>query len=179
MNIKENVKEGVKSIKANKLRTILTAAIISIGITSLVGILTAIDGIQASINESFSNLGANTFDMESKRANRGSRGGKDAKVYPPLTYEDLMTFKEKYDGPATISVNAAVTFTAEAKFGSKKTNPNTRVQGGDYDYLIVDGYDIKEGRNFSRAEVQNGAMVVIIGSEIQSALFDKAEDPYQ
>ena len=81
-NIRENVKEGIKSIKANKLRTFLTAAIISIGITSLVGILTAIDGIQDSINNSFSSLGANTFDIEDKRTNRGSSGGKKAKSYP-------------------------------------------------------------------------------------------------
>ena len=42
MNILENIGEGLNAIKANKLRTILTASIIAIGITSLVGILTAI-----------------------------------------------------------------------------------------------------------------------------------------
>lgn len=176
MNIKENVKEGVKSIKANKLRTFLTAAIIAIGITSLVGILTAIDGIQSSINDSFSNLGANTFDMESKRTNRGSREGKAAKVFPPLTYDDLVRFKERFTG-GTVSINAYVTGIAEAKRGSKKTNPNTRVQGGDYDYLIVDGYDVNVGRAFSQTEVTSGALVVIIGKEIRDALFEKAEDP--
>ncbi|MEQ9052587.1 MAG: ABC transporter permease, partial [Marinoscillum sp.] len=66
---------------------------------------------------------------------------------------------------------------AEIKRGSKKTNPNSRVQGGDDNYLLVDGYDIKEGRGFSQIEVQNGAMVVIIGSEIKDALFEKEEDP--
>ena len=93
MNLKENIKEGVKSIKASKLRTFLTASIIAIGITSLVGILTAIDGIQASIDSSFSNLGANTFDIESKRANRGSNDGKKGKVYPPIKYAELAQFK--------------------------------------------------------------------------------------
>lgn len=176
MNIRENIKEGVNSIKANKLRTILTAAIIAIGIMSLVGILTAIEGIQASINDSFANLGANTFDVESMRSNRGSREGKDAKVFPPLKYEDLVRFKDRFDG-GTVSVNAWVTGIAEAKRGSKKTNPNTRVQGGDYAYLVVDGYDIKEGRAFSRSEVDNGAMVVIIGREIQDALFERGENP--
>ena len=176
MDLRENVKEGIKSVLANKLRTVLIAAIIAIGITSLVGILTAIEGIQSSINDSFSNLGANTFDMESVRKNRGSRDGKEAKVFPPLTYEDLMRFKEKFTA-GVVSVNAYVSFAAEIKRGSKKTNPNSRVQGGDDNYLLVDGYDIKEGRGFSQIEVQNGAMVVIIGSEIKSALFEKDEDP--
>ncbi|MEP5791785.1 MAG: ABC transporter permease [Cyclobacteriaceae bacterium] len=176
MNIRENIKEGINSVKANKLRTILTAAIIAIGITSLVGILTAIEGIQTSINDSFSNLGANTFDVESKRSNRGNRDGKSAKVFPPLKFDDLVRFKDKFDA-GTVAVNAWVTGIAEAKRGSNKTNPNTRVQGGDYDYLLVEGYDVKVGRSFSRTEVDNGAMVVIIGREIQDALFDKGEDP--
>lgn len=176
MNLKENIKEGINSVKANKLRTFLTAAIIAIGITSLVGILTAIEGIQTSINDSFSNLGANTFDVESKRTNRGSRDGRSAKVFPPLKYDDLVRFKDKFDA-GTVAVNAWVTGIAEAKRGSKKTNPNTRVQGGDYDYLLVEGYDVKEGRSFSRTEVDNGAMVVIIGREIKDALFEKGEDP--
>ncbi len=176
MNIRENIKEGIKSIKANKLRTILTAAIIAIGITSLVGILTAIEGIQSSINDSFSNLGANTFDIESVRSNRGSRDGKEAKNFPPLTFDQLQRFKERYSA-GVVSVNAGVTWTAEVKHGSKKTNPNSRVQGGDENYLVVDGYDIVEGRSFSASEVNNGALVVIIGSEIKSALFEREENP--
>jgi len=176
MNIRENVKEGIKSIRANILRTSLTAAIIAIGITSLVGILTAIEGIQTSIEDSFSNLGSNTFDMESKRQNRGAREGREAKVFPPLTYDDLMRFKDRFDA-GTVSVNAVVTWLAEVKHGSKKTNPNSRIQGGDENYLVVDGYDIVEGRAFSAAEVKNGGLVVIIGSEIKSVLFENDESP--
>ena len=44
-NINWNLLEAFSSIKSNKLRVFLTAAIISIGIASLVGILTSIDGI--------------------------------------------------------------------------------------------------------------------------------------
>ena len=51
-----NVYEALSSIKSNKLRVGLTAAIISIGISSLVGILTSIDGIQNSVSNSFSEL---------------------------------------------------------------------------------------------------------------------------
>ena len=63
MNLLENMKEGLRSIKANMLRSVLTALIVAIGITSLVGILTAIDGIEYSVNESLSSLGVNTFEV--------------------------------------------------------------------------------------------------------------------
>jgi len=177
MNIKENIKEGIKSIKANKLRTFLTATIIAIGIMSLVGILTAIEGIQSSINSSFSNLGANTFDVQSKRANRGSNRGKQAKIFPPLTYQDLQTFKEKYDGPGVVSIYTVLTGGAEIKYGSKVTNPNQVVRGGDENYLLVDGYDISDGRPFSPIENLNGAYVVLVGSDVIDDLFEENEDP--
>lgn len=176
MNLRENIEEGIKSIKANKLRTILTATIVAIGIMSLVGILTAIEGIQASINDNFSNLGANTITIESTGSNRGFREGKEAKNYPPLTYDQLRQFKDRFNA-GTVSVNAGVTRTAEVKHGHKKTNPNTRVQGGDENYLIGGGHDIVDGRSFSVNEADKGALVVIIGSEIKNALFEREESP--
>ncbi|MFY0688484.1 MAG: ABC transporter permease [Cyclobacteriaceae bacterium] len=177
MEIRENVLEGIKSISANKLRTFLTAAIIAIGITSLVGILTAIDGIQASINQSFSNLGANTFDIERKRPDRGSTDGKKQKVHPPIKYQELVDFKDKYDGPGVVSLNVLVAFNAEIKNGSKVSNPNLLVRGGDENFLTADGYDIKQGRSFSHTEINNGAYVVIVGNDVVDALFDRNENP--
>ncbi|MEP1032277.1 ABC transporter permease [Ekhidna sp.] len=177
MNIKENIKEGIKSIKANKLRTFLTAAIISIGITSLVGILTAIDGIQSSINSSFSSLGANTFDIEDKRRSRGSSDGKKEKTYPKVTYHELLTFKEKYEGPGVVSIYTVITGQAEVKYGSKVTNPNQIVRGGDENYLTVDGYDVDKGRPFSANESLNGSYVALVGSDVITELFDDNESP--
>lgn len=177
MNIRENIKEGIKSIKANKLRTFLTAAIISIGITSLVGILTAIDGIQSSINSSFSSLGANTFDIEDKRRSRGSSDGKKQKTYPKVTYHELLTFKEKYEGAGVVSIYTVITGQAEVKYGSKVTNPNQIVRGGDENYLTVDGYDVDQGRPFSANESLNGSYVALVGSDVIEELFEDGESP--
>ena len=63
MHLLENIKEAFRSIGSNLLRTILTALIVSIGIMSLVGILTAIDAIKASLNSTFASLGANSFEI--------------------------------------------------------------------------------------------------------------------
>ncbi|WP_424964255.1 ABC transporter permease [Ekhidna sp.] len=177
MNIRENIKEGIKSIKANKLRTFLTAALISIGITSLVGILTAIDGIQNSIDKSFSSLGANTFDIEDRRRGRGSSDGKKEKSYPKVTYDQLLTFKEKYEGPGVASIYTVITGQAEVKYGSKVTNPNQIVRGGDENYLTVDGYDVAKGRPFSANESLNGSYVALVGSDVIDELFDDNTSP--
>lgn len=175
MNQIENIREAVKSIMANKLRTILTAAIIAIGITSLVGILTAIDGIQNSINDSFSNLGSNTFVIEDIRLERGKRGGVAQKTYPALTFDQVSQFVDHYKVGEVTALYTTVTRNAEVKFDSEVTNPNVSVIGGDINYLYVEGYDIEEGRSISAFEHQNGTNVALIGHEVLNTLFKDNE----
>lgn len=163
-------------MNANLLRSILTALIVAIGITSLVGILTAIDGIQSSISDSFSSLGANSFQIEAIRP-RGRRAGRNTKVHPPITFKEASRFKDRYDVPASVSISTTVTQIAEVKRLSKKTNPNVEVMGGNEHYIYQEGLDIKEGRNFSSIEVQYGTNVAVVGPEITKVLFESNEDP--
>jgi len=177
MNYVENIREGVKSIVSNKLRTTLTAMIIAIGITSLVSILTAIDGIQSSINSSFSQLGSNTFYISDKRVDRSTKQGVSEKKYPPVVYTQAKKFISEYDADGICSVNSTVTWNAEVKRNSKVTNPNIPIRCGDINYLAVEGYNLDVGRNFSSFEQQNGANVALIGTEIVDALYINNENP--
>jgi len=90
MNLAENIREGLRSVQANKLRSILTACIVAIGIMSLVGILTAIDAIENSVTSSLSSLGVNTFDITSKDSKGGFQGGVKERVYPSLKFSEVM-----------------------------------------------------------------------------------------
>ncbi|MCK5704245.1 MAG: ABC transporter permease [Cyclobacteriaceae bacterium] len=175
MNLKENIREGVKSIKSNLLRTILTASIIAIGITSLVGILTAIDGIKSSIDTSFSSLGANSFDIGRKRPDRTVQDGKEQKQYPLLQKDEVMDFKERFT-EGTTTLHLWVSGSAEIKRLSNKTTPNFTVQGIDENYMLIRNYNIMNGRNFTQLDIQNGANYVLIGDEVVKNLF-KDEDP--
>lgn len=175
MNLAENIREGTKSIKSNLLRTVLTASIIAIGITSLVGILTAIDGIKASINTSFSSLGANTFDVRRKRPDRTVQEGKEQKQYPLLQKDEVEEFTNRFTH-GTVTAFMYVTSTAEVKRLSEKTNPNYTIQGVDENYMIIRDYNIINGRNFTSFDIQNGVNYVIIGDELKNNLF-KNEDP--
>jgi putative ABC transport system permease protein len=176
MNLTQNIKEGISAIQANLLRSILTAMIVAIGITSLVGILTAIDGIKASISDSFSSMGANSFTVEVRRS-FGRRRGRSEQTQPPITYKQAMQFAEKYNVPSTVSVSTFITSIAEIKRLSKKTNPNISVVAGNEHYIYQEGLDIEQGRNFSSLEVQFGSNVAVIGDEIVDALFEDNEDP--
>ncbi len=172
-----NVYEALSSIKSNKLRVGLTAAIISIGISSLVGILTSIDGIQNSVSNSFSELGSNTFFIRSVRNDRGKESGVIKKNYPIIKYREALEFISRYDGSGVSSIKTRVTPIAELKYKSQITNPNVVVDAGDPNYLITNQKDLISGRNFTQNENMNGSFVVIIGSGVKSTLFINNEDP--
>jgi putative ABC transport system permease protein len=175
MNYKENIAVALQSIGGNRLRTSLTSLIIAIGIMALVGILTAIEGIKQYTNDAFSSMGANSFTIR----NRGGGirfGGGRGKVYPAIRYEDAVRFKKVFTVPAIISINTYASYAGTAKYLDKKTNPNISVLGADENYLQTGGYKLAAGRNFSPAELEHGANVVIVGDEIKSKLF-KNEDP--
>jgi putative ABC transport system permease protein len=175
MNFVENLKEGLRSIQSNILRTVLTALIIAIGITSLVGILTAIESIRASVESNFSQLGANSFDIEGTKPWRRRNEGSNEKIYPPIRYKEARDFSKLFAYSSEINMEVGVTGNAEAKFQSQKTNPNVRVVGGTENYLTINGYELESGRGFSNIEVENAANVAIIGQEIKSTLFEKTD----
>jgi len=176
MELRENIREGIRSIQGNLLRTILTAAIIAIGITALVGILTAIDGLKASIDTSFSSLGANTFDIKNLRTNRGSERGKAEKKFPKLKYDEIKDFKNRFE-EGVVTLHTFLSGNTEVKRYSKKTNPNVNVEGVDENFMRIRDYNIVEGRNFTLNDIQYNTNYVIIGQEIVENLFEDNENP--
>jgi len=179
MNLVENIREALRSVKVNLLRTILTGMIIAIGITSLVGMLTAIDGIKAQIEESFSGLGAANFDVRSKgfSGGRAVQEGVTEKVFPLVKYKEMKAFQEEYNSIGSSTIFSTVSGAVEIKRGSKKTNPNVRITGADDLYFRIKALKIEKGRNFSATELQYGNNVCVVGQDVIETLFDKNEDP--
>ncbi|WP_026997757.1 ABC transporter permease [Flectobacillus major] len=177
MNYLENIREALRSIQANMLRTVLTALIIAIGITALVGILTAIDGIQSSVDNSFSGLGANSFDIRNRDVFRIRKDGEKEKNYPPINYRQAKMYKALFGKSAVIGMKTNVTFNAEIKYESKKTNPNSRVIGTDENFLDMKGYKVSEGRQFSSNDLELATNVCIVGVDVVSQIFGKNISP--
>lgn len=170
----ENVREALKAIGDNLLRTSLTAAIIAIGITALVGILTAIDAIQNSVSQGLADLGANTFTISDLDRRRRQQMGVSTIQAEPISYEEIMLFKRKFEELSPVALQTTLSGTAEIKSSSQKTNPNISVIGADEHYLATVGGDLEFGRNFSTVELRNGVPVAIIGNEVAQKLFNDA-----
>lgn len=175
MNNIENFKLALGSIRANLLRSMLTLMIIAVGITCLVGILTAIDSILFSMSNNFNKLGANSFNIKplSETLNVTDKG-KKKKNANPVNFNQAMSFKETYSySTSKVSVDAFGSNNAEIKYASYKTNPNVRVVGIDENYINTSSYELESGRNFTASEVMSTGNKVILGSEIVDMLFSK------
>jgi putative ABC transport system permease protein len=168
----ENFLIALRSIRGQALRTTLTVLIIAVGITALVGILTAIDALQGKIEADFSRMGANTFNIRPNSGNiSGTRAGERKKYNPPISYREAEQFMERYTYNATVSISAMVSGTATVRYQSEKTNPNVQVIAVNSPYLTTAGYVIESGRPFSDDDQSNGAPVALIGKDIEKKLF--------
>ncbi|MET1056561.1 MAG: ABC transporter permease [Pedobacter sp.] len=177
MTYTENVRLALQAIQSNRLRTMLTALIIAIGLSALVGILTTLDAVKKSMTEAFSNMGANSFTIRNRGTGIRIGGpGEGPKPFKSIRYEDAFALKNRLDAPATVTISVTATRGATAKYSKEKTNPNISIQGIDENGLKAQGLDLAQGRNFSSAEAELGNNLCIIGSEIASSLF-KHESP--
>jgi putative ABC transport system permease protein len=174
MNVREDVKLALRSIWSNKLRTILTFMMISLGIAALVGVLASTDAIKLAIEENFTFMGSNSFEI--KRMGGGhSRRSKDrgnSRMLKPVTYREALEFKQRFDFPASVALSTNASALATVKRGDKKTHPNVFMFGVDGDRLHVGGYELTVGRNFSEQELHSGSQVAILGGGIAEKVFD-------
>lgn len=174
-NLIFNITLAARSVRNNKLRSGITICIIALGIMALVGILTAIQGLKASIYSNFSSMGANTFQITnqmlvSKNNGRGIHISRVAQE--KINYDDAMDFKSRFDFPATVGISVVGTNGATVQAGNAQTNPNIMLLGVDENYLTISGTELQTGRNFSSGEINDGNYVCILGDEIARKLFD-------
>ncbi|MCX6164066.1 MAG: ABC transporter permease, partial [Ignavibacteriae bacterium] len=93
----ETIKLSVDTIRSNKLRAILTLAGITIGVFSIIAIMTLLEALQSGIESGMSQLGSNTFQVQKFPAMHMGGPGAMAKYRnrPDITYEQGMRLIEK------------------------------------------------------------------------------------
>ncbi|MBK8622822.1 MAG: ABC transporter permease [Saprospiraceae bacterium] len=174
MDFSENIKLAVGSIKSNFLRSFLTLLIIAVGIACLVGILTAIDSILFSMSDNFNRLGANSFSVRPASETIRTMGRRSEKVSDPISFEQAYDFKQFFQEKGYIvSTDTRCVSNAVVRYGEKKTNPTTKVNGIDENYLSTTAFEIQFGRNFTQNETYSNSYKAVLGSEIAEELFGK------
>jgi len=192
MNFLDNVSLSFRTIRSNKLRTGITVAIIALGIAALVGIRTAIEAMTQKFTESFSAMGANGFTLRyrqlwriqnnqgAKKEKKGQKKDKQSNQNKPITRQQAEDFKLAFKFPSQVALSMFGTGNATVNFENKKTNPTVRVNGGDENFVDLNGYKLNTGRNLNELDVQSGRNVCLLGKDVATTLFgENAERPLE
>jgi putative ABC transport system permease protein len=182
MRLTDTLSLAFRTIRGNRLRTGLTVAIIAFGIMALVGINTAIDAMKQKFTESFSAMGAYGFtihyknwfnfsDNNVKTHKKSALREKRSNTNEPITKLQAETFKSRYNFPAKMALGFGGVGDAVVSVGDRKTNPNVRVQGGDENYIDLNGFTLAAGRNLNALDLESGRNVAIIGSDVAKRFF--------
>ena len=176
-----------RTVRANKLRTGITVAIIAFGIMALVGIITAIEAMNESLRDSFSTMGANAFTIRfrerqmrfggpsrqavTSRSGSAARKARRSTAGRIITYDEARAFKQRFAYPASVSLAYSGGRNQIVTYGSEQTNPTVTMTGGDENYLRLSGYELNVGRNFNQVDVESGQSICIIGRDVARKFF--------
>ncbi len=171
MQIIESIKLALSSIIANKLRSALTLLGITVGLFSIIIVMTAIGAIQQSFEDIFNSIGSNNFIVSKWPAiqmgphDRGRfHNRKNILVKEGEKLKELTTL------PMAVGISIS-TGGRTLKYNNIKTNPNVGIAGVNQDLFAARDLKIGEGRNLSKADYDYSRLTVIIGTDIVDKLF--------
>ena len=161
------------ALGANKLRSGLTMLGITIGVFSVISVMTATGALQSSVETGLSFLGSNFFQF-AKYPALGGGGPQAAAKYGNrrnITYEEAMVYKKLMaDTGAAISLKVFDPG-KRVSYGKLRTNPNIQVVGTNENFVLSNSYTVDVGRNLNENDVELARSVAVIGSDIRKRIF--------
>jgi putative ABC transport system permease protein len=173
MRFREIIVMALTSLGANKLRSALTMTGITIGVFSVISVMTAIGALQTSIESGISFLGSNIFQFAKYPANVNA-GGRNQKKYENrhnITYRQALRYYELMQGDAREICLKSFDFKGQAVYNGMKTTPSLTVAGSNKSFLIANSYTLAYGRNINDEDVAFARNVVVVGKMIEKRLF--------
>jgi putative ABC transport system permease protein len=172
----ETLRLALSSLGVNKLRSFLTMSGITIGVFSVIGVMTAVSALSGSIETGLSFLGANMFQF-GKVPTGLQVGGTDRHKYESrrnITLEQAdryIRLMERIAPVICLKVFSTDNSAIQAVYGGRKTNPGLTFGGTNEHFLVANQYAIELGRNFNGSDVELARPVAIIGQSVAQKLF--------
>jgi putative ABC transport system permease protein len=174
METKEAFRIALQSLWANKLRTILTLLGVVISVSSLIAVMTLINGAQVYVATKVNKQGANVFtvsQMPSIITNFADyQKFQKRKI---ISFEQYRAMKQQCTLCKEVGAMQATTGLVVYR---KESATDVNIRG--YTALMpeMQNLDIVEGRSFTEADEEHASPVVIIGADIEDNLL-KGADP--
>jgi putative ABC transport system permease protein len=166
-----------KALKSNLLRTILSLLGVTIGIFSIIAVLTLVDSLERNIRDSFNFLGSNVIYLDKWPFTGGNSRDwwKDFIRRPNVSYSEYKFLKANLKTGSHVSIYA-ITNEITVKAGSNGIN-KIALRGVSLDYENLRDVVVEKGRYLTNDEIEGGRNVVLIGYEVAKALFPKQDNP--
>lgn len=171
----ENLRMSLLSIKANKIRSFLTALGVMIGTGAVIAMLALGAGAQRSVESSLESLGSNLLLLYSGTPKGGSLIRRSTtNIIPTITDEDVKAIKEL--GSDLIAFTAVESSTnGQLKFGNMTITAT--VVGTETAYPIIRNIYPASGSFFTEIDLDSRKPVVVIGSQVYEDLLGGTGDP--
>jgi putative ABC transport system permease protein len=160
---------GLKSIARNKLRSLLTALGVVIGVACVIVSVAIGSGVAASVSEMINSLGSN-FIMIMPGAS--TQGG--ARVFTgasTLTEADAEAIAREC--PAVAYVSPQLRTTGQILGG--ELNWSTQIYGVGIDWQNIRAWAVADGTFFTEGDIRAGAQVAVLGRTVADSLFPNGD----
>lgn len=163
------------ALVANRMRSLLALLGVVIGVATVIGMVSLINGFQRSFQQSIQSIGNNTIYIRRIRPGVNFSDGipESLKVRKAFTMEDAKAIVERSPSVRAITPFKFPYTDIKLSFQAKRTK-STFVFGTDDQCLVVRGYDLASGRFFTLNEVEGRANVVVLGKDTRETLFGDA-----
>ncbi len=163
------------SLGVNKLRSFLTMSGITIGVFSVIGVMTAVSAMRGSIESGLSFLGSNMFQFGKYPTGISSNGNDRHKydIRKNITLAEGQRYQKLMEDFSTvICLKCFENHNAiQATYQNRKTTPGVTFAGSNEYFVIANQYAVDHGRNFTGADMDLARPVAIIGTDIVKKLF--------
>ncbi|NLI91307.1 MAG: FtsX-like permease family protein [Peptococcaceae bacterium] len=193
----ENVLLAIASLRANKMRALLTMLGIIIGITSVIAIVTIGNAMTASVNSNLSSFGTNNITVFIREKTQRSFGGGIPFLGgggPPQGGQirgsgnssrpedsDLISLsminKLKEEFPNNITGVALTNSVGSATVKDGEKYANVSISGTNPDYLLSSNMNILQGRYLNQNDMNNYRNVAVVSDRLVKSIFPNGADP--
>jgi putative ABC transport system permease protein len=162
---------ATRALGTNKLRSGLTVLGVTIGVFSVVGVMTALSAVRQSIDQGLSFFAANVFEISKNPPIRFDDGRAGWRRRPNIDPRQAMEFANRMAEVGIPVTIYGIDGAELVRFEDRRTSRNIQVIGTNENYLLTNKFDLALGRNISPTDIEFNRPVIVIGSAVKDALF--------
>ncbi|HEX3704830.1 MAG TPA: ABC transporter permease [Vicinamibacterales bacterium] len=168
---------ALSAIWAAKLRSFMTVLGNIVAVTSIIAVVSMIQGLNASVKDAILNqAGADSFNIQQYPITRSDDDFDKVRNNPRITLQDARAIRRYSDLASAVMVDS--TGTGRITYRDKSID-QTKVQGVTPEYVSFSSFDAERGRLMSPTEVASSRPVTVIGWKTADRLFGSDIDPIE